>query len=208
MPWSADGDHTHHDSLAPPSRQKDSVHQQNINYGRGIFNTVNGTQNFNMNITWNLHSKSPPKNASPLLIEPYQSAIGLVFDIIQLLDGLSQSSAVSTLRHEAEGFVPVLVCAAKAIETVRRVAPQFATHTFFANMDSQAIECGRRLKKLRTDIHEYSVHLDNIMLSSTVRQIFLLVFPPHRWRPLSYRIRECIQANQLWLERFLCALTK
>ncbi|KAF4572386.1 hypothetical protein EYR36_006884 [Pleurotus pulmonarius] len=35
-------------------------------------------------------------------------------------------------------------------------------------MDSQAIDCGRRLKELKTDIHEYSVHLGDIMLSSTI----------------------------------------
>ncbi|KAF9496278.1 hypothetical protein BDN71DRAFT_1446444 [Pleurotus eryngii] len=126
-----------------------------------------------MNITWNLHSKSPPKNASPPLIEPYQSAIGLVFNMILLLGRLSQSSAVSTLRHKAEGSVPVLICAAKAIEILHCIAPQFATYTFFANMGSQAIECRRRLEKLETGIHGYSVHPDNIMLSSTVRQIFL-----------------------------------
>ncbi|KAF4580316.1 hypothetical protein EYR38_003207 [Pleurotus pulmonarius] len=163
--------------------QKVAVNQSNINYGGGVFNTVNGTQNFTTNITWNLHNGSTPNTASLPLIELYQSAIGAAFDILRLLERLPETSAVSTIRNEVEGFVPALICVAKAMEIIRRVSPLFATHTFFANMDSQAIDCGRRLKELKTDIHEYSVHLGDIMLSST--DFALVVFQHFRSGPAS-----------------------
>lgn len=209
LSWSADSDYTRHDRVAPPCSLKDAVHTQNINYGRGIFNHVVGSQTFTMNVAFNVLGKPAfQHNDTISLIEPYQSAIDSLFEILRLLEGLPQNLAVSMLREEVSGFVPVLICVAKAMEVIRCVSPQFATHTFFLNMDHQAQEYGGCLKELKVDISEYMVHLSDIMLSSMIRQIFLLVFPPHRWLPLSRRIRECIQANQMLLEKFLRLLVK
>lgn len=201
LPW---GDYTRHDGVALPRSPQGAVNTQNINYGSGILNNVAGNQIFSMNIAFNVQGKPAfQHNDTFSLIEPYQSAVDSLFRIIPLLDRFPPNPSISMLREEVGGFVPVLTCVAKAMEIIRRAFPQFSTHTFFTSMDSQAIECGMRLKELKADVYEYSVHIDDILLSSRIRQIFLLVFPPHRWRPLSRRIRECIQANQTLLEQFL-----
>ncbi|KAF9489363.1 hypothetical protein BDN71DRAFT_1456273 [Pleurotus eryngii] len=169
LSWSADSDYTRHDRVAPPCNPEDAVHTQNINYGRGIFNHVAGSQTFTMNVAFNVLGKPAfQHNDTISLVEPYRSAIDSLFEIIRLLEGLPQNLAVLMLREEVRGFVPVLICVAKAMEVIRRVSPQFATHTFFLNMVRQAQEYGRCLKELKRDTADISPRFPPTSLASSI----------------------------------------
>lgn len=176
------------------------IHYHNDNHGHGIFNHVHGNQDTHMSIVFNLNDRPPILNDVPSVIEPYQSAIGSLFDTLLALRKLHETPSVLALQQQVKSFIPIVACVAKAVETVRRISPRFATHTLFFEIDNQALQYGKSLKQLHLDIREFHLHFSNLMESGVLRGIFLRIFATHRWPSLSRRIQLLIEQNQVSLE--------
>ncbi|KAF4584861.1 hypothetical protein EYR40_001680 [Pleurotus pulmonarius] len=179
------------------------IHYHNDNHGHGIFNHVHGNQDTHMSIVFNLNGRPPTLNDVPSVIEPYQSAIRSLFDILLALRKLHETPSVLALQQQVKSFIPIVACVAKAVETVRRISPRFATHTLFFEIDNQALQYGKSLKQLHLDIREFHLHFSDLMESGVLRGIFLRIFATHRWPSLSRRIQLLIAQNQASLERRL-----
>ncbi|KAF4580314.1 hypothetical protein EYR38_003205 [Pleurotus pulmonarius] len=116
------------------------IHYHNATHGHGIFNNVHGNKDTHMRIVFNLNDTPPISNDVPSVIEPHQSAIRSLFDILLALRKLHETPSVLALQQQVKTFIPIVACVAKAVETVRRISPRFATHTLFFEIDNQALQ--------------------------------------------------------------------
>ncbi|KAG5220244.1 hypothetical protein IMY05_C4639000300 [Salix suchowensis] len=160
------------------------VHYHNHNQGRGIFNHIHGNQQIHMNISLNCNPESSLLCDTFPVIEPYQTAVKSLVDIIQVLLELPPSSTV-TQREQLEGFLKMIVCAAKAMEIIRGNSPQLETMTFFSNVDRQARKFGKSLEQLRVDIGEFRDQILEQMETGTGAT--------HDWPSLRTRLGTLIQ---------------
>ncbi|KAF9496247.1 hypothetical protein BDN71DRAFT_1505943 [Pleurotus eryngii] len=191
------GDDHATDNVAHPYSAATVVHYHNHNQGRGIFNHIHGNQQIHMNISLNCNPESSILCDTFPVIEPYQTAVKSLVDIIQVLLELPPSSTV-TQREQLEGFLKMIVCAAKAMEIIRGNSPQLETMTFFSNVDRQARKFGTSLEQLRVDIGEFRDQILEQMETGTGAT--------HDWPSLRTRLGTLIQDNQVPLEELLSIL--
>ncbi|KAF9489362.1 hypothetical protein BDN71DRAFT_1512214 [Pleurotus eryngii] len=130
-----------------------------------------------MSIIFGLNDRPPILNDVP---EPYQSAIGSLFDILLTLRKLHETPSVLAQQQQIKGFIPIVVCVDKAVATY-----------------------GKSLKQLHMEFLEFDLHFSDLMESGVLPGIFLRVFATHRWPSLSRRIQLLIEQNQVSLERRL-----
>ncbi|KAF9489350.1 hypothetical protein BDN71DRAFT_329134 [Pleurotus eryngii] len=112
------GDDYAHDNAAYPNNTT-IIQYHNHNHGRGVVNHVQGNQQIHMNISLNCNPESSLLCDTFPVIEPYQTAVESLVDITQVLSELPRSRTVLTQREQLEGFLKMIVCAAKAMEIIR-----------------------------------------------------------------------------------------
>ncbi|KAF4580312.1 hypothetical protein EYR38_003199 [Pleurotus pulmonarius] len=121
---------------------QDAIVINNYNEGPGVFNYINGNQDNHTHTTIILYPHPNIANTSftidtASIDEPYRSAVGALAAIISGLNRLHETPSVLNLREEIQRFIPVVVCVARVMETIRRISPRFADHTIFSESDRQ-----------------------------------------------------------------------